>query len=101
MKQKNHPLFKEYTRYKNLCELDRKQFMCFQKWLISHRPQDKSLDRWRGSSGAPSLWDKLDKDILYDAQLKTRFPKDEFGYVMEEGSMSKRMYVRKKYEKHE
>jgi hypothetical protein len=44
------------------------------------------LDGWEGIKESPTLWDKMDKDVLYDAQLKSRF-RDEDGFISD-GNMS-------------
>lgn len=37
------------------------------------RPEEQAaLKRWNGSKNAPSIWEKIDRDVVYEAALKNR-----------------------------
>jgi hypothetical protein len=82
---------KDYQRYKNLCESDGIKPMDINKWLFMHTDKHEDMSRWNKSRTAPSLWEKMDKDVLYDSLLKGRVDPD-IDYV----SMSNRVEIKRK-----
>ena len=51
--------------------------------MAPDRPEEReALKRWNGSKSAPSLWEKIDQDILYESALKNR------GAISDAGTMS-------------
>ena len=41
--------------------------------------EQKYLNRWKGAKSAPSLFEKIDKDSVYEGTLKSRTGPDELG----------------------
>jgi hypothetical protein len=52
--------------------------------MAPFRPEEEAyLRRWSGVKSAPSLFEKIDKDAVYESALKGRIPPDEFGISSE------------------
>lgn len=45
--------------------------------------EQKYLNRWKGAKSAPSVFEKIDKDVTYESALKGRTTKDPFGRYTE------------------
>jgi hypothetical protein len=64
--------------------------------MAPYRPEEEAyLKRWKGSKSAPSLWEKIDKDVKFNSQLRGRIEYDEDGYPLNEVTMSNRNSIGK------
>ena len=58
---------------------------------VPYRPQEEAyLKRWNGTKSAPSLWEKMEKDVKFDSHLKSRIKYDDEGYNLNEVTLSNR-----------
>ena len=80
MKLKNTPI--EYQNYYANCQEDGIQPMQYGVWQNNHNPTLNDLSRWNKARTAPSLWEKINKDPVYDAILNTRIRKDNDGMIL-------------------
>ena len=61
-----------------------------------YRPEEEAyLKRWSNSKSAPSLWEKMDKDVKFNSHLRSRIQYDDDGYVLNEVTMSNRNSIGK------
>jgi hypothetical protein len=79
MKLKKRPI--EYQKYYANCIEDGIQPMQYDKWQKNHTTMN-DLSRWNNARTAPSLWEKMDKDPVYNAILNTRIRKDDNGMIL-------------------
>ena len=56
--------------------------MQYDKWQNNHNPTMNDLSRWNKARTAPSLWEKINKDPVYDAILNTRIRKVNNGVIL-------------------
>lgn len=48
--------------------------------MAPDRPEEReALKRWNGSKSAPSLWEKIDRDVIYESALKNRSETSDAG----------------------
>jgi len=59
-----------------------------------YRPEEEAyLKKWENSRSAPSLWEKIDRDVSFSSHLKNRVTIDDHGNVLGEHTMSNRKFV--------
>jgi hypothetical protein len=89
MKLKKRPI--EYQNYYANCIEDGIQPMQYDKWQKNHNPTVDNITRWNKARTAPSLWEKMEKDPLYNAILNSRIRKDNDGMILSDApTMSNR-----------
>lgn len=67
---------KEYQEYWH----STKNPLKYEQWVRLNKPPE-DLTRWKGARTAPTLYEKIEKDPVFAAALRTRLPIDEDGDV--------------------
>jgi hypothetical protein len=61
---------------------DNIQPMQYDKWQKNHNSNVDNLTRWHKARTASSLWEKIEKDPVYNAILNTRIRKDNNDVIL-------------------
>ena len=69
-------LNKKYKDYCANCQDDGIKPMTYEKWVKNHNPNPDELPRWKGAKTAPTLWDKVRKDPVFNFTLRNRVGDD-------------------------
>lgn len=62
----------KYKDYCLNCEDDNIKPMSYDQWTKHYNPNPDELPRWKRSRSAPTLWDKIRKDPVFEYTLKSR-----------------------------
>jgi hypothetical protein len=64
----------EWKKYKYNCISDGIKPMSYDKWLNIRIDKKKQEDmtRWENAKTAPTIWDKIDKDTVFEKTLRIR-----------------------------
>jgi len=79
MKLRNTP--KEYQDYYRQCQINGIGPMAYEKWQVlqNNRKKDNFPSH---DPPKKTLWDKIDKDLLFRSQLETRYRPDDCGFIL-------------------
>lgn len=69
----------QHKKYSENCKLSDLKPMNLDMWIKNNinRPPKEDLSRWKNTKTAPSLWEKMNKDPVYEAQIMRRVPIDD------------------------
>ena len=72
-----------YSEYCNTCKKTNTEKKKFDDWLeyTMTKPSRDNVTRWEGTRTAPSLWEKISKDPVYESQIMSRVPIDRDGVI--------------------
>jgi len=63
----------EWDNYRRNCIVDGIKPMSFEKWNnIKTEKEPEDMSRWNGARTAPTLWDKINKDPVFEETLRIR-----------------------------
>ena len=79
MKLRSTP--REYQEYFRKCQSEHINPMPWEKWqaIENAKKQDNFPSH---NPPKKTLWDKIDKDILFRSQLETRYREDDSGFIL-------------------
>ena len=64
----------EWKKYKDNCISDGIKPMPYDKWLNIRidKKKEENMTRWENAKTAPTIWDKIDKDPVFEKTLRIR-----------------------------